>query len=153
MAEKQLTNEELAEMLRKGVAGVKEFNAYAAEGRNVCFEKANCEEVNFCEVAFPDARFCEVNCTMASFLDAKLNGASFKKATCVATAFTDADLSLVNFEEADLAEACLTGTILEYAIFQDAYIDTANFAGAKRLDPELRCQIIKTLLQSWEEQT
>lgn len=123
----------------------------AAEGRNVCFREANCEVASFNEVEFPDAIFIEAQCAETSFIDAELDGASFKNANCAAAVFTDTSLRVANFENADLAEACLAGTTLDQANFKDAYIETANFAKARGLSKELSLQIIKNLLEGWEE--
>ena len=198
MAEKQLSNEELAALLRQGQVAT--FNAYreqfpnqeidfsgqdfsglelveanlehpielgnadfseanlykanfcAANGQNVCFREANCEEACFNEVEFPDAVFIEARCAEARLVNAKFDGASFKNADCIAAVFTDTSLRVANFENADLAEACLAGTTLEQANFKDAYIETANFAKPQGLSKELSLQIIKNLLEGWEEE-
>ena len=200
MAEKQLTNEELAELLKKGAEGVKEFNEYrqshedheidfsgqdfsgmelieanfeypmrlenanfsnadlhkanfcAAEGRNIRFFEANCEEVCFDEVKFPDAVFVGADCTEACLRDCCLDGASFKNETCVAAMFTDASLRIANFENTNLAEACLVGTKLEDANFEDAYIETANFAKASGMSRELCLEVMKNLAVGWNEE-
>ena len=185
MAEKRLTNEELAEMLRGGSIGVTEFNDYREENPNqeidfsdynfsglklaelnlegpikldktdfagadlrrasflgatgflTSFREADLEEADFTEAIFLGAQ-----CSEARFIHARLDGATFKEAECVATAFDDTSLIVACFEDADLAEASLVNAALEYGVFRGSNILTANFAGAERLDPELRCQLI-----------
>lgn len=199
MAEQQLTNEELADLLKKGAEGVKEFNEYRHEhpsqeidfsgydfsglqlidtrfahpmkldntnlsesdltradfdgacGKNTNFTAALCEMACFSEAVFLDAVFHNAGFNEARFFDARLDGSSFKDAECCGTVFNGASLLLANFENADLAEASLVRTDLRSTIFDGADIETANFAQAKNMPPNLVLEIIKNLVEGWQE--
>lgn len=155
MAEQQLTNEELAELLRQ--RQIAAFNAYRGQfsnqeidfsGRDFSglelveanleypmklggadFSKSNLYKANFCAAEGQNVCFREANCEETSFNEVEFPDAIFIEAQCTEACFVDAELDGASFKNANCVAAVFTGTSLRVANFENADLAEACLAG------------------------